>query len=124
VAVGDINNDGLPDICFTGNQVQNRLYLNKGNLRFEDISAKAGLSAKTGWSNGVSMADVNGDGLLDIYICRSGLVPAEQRSNLLFINKAIFNSARKLQLMGLMTRAIPRRPPFLTTTKTATWICT
>lgn len=100
VAVGDINNDGLPDLCFTGNQVPNRLYLNKGKLQFEDITEKAGLHAR-GWSNGVSMADVNGDGLLDIYICRSGLVPAQQRTNLLYINKGSLQFSEEAAAYGL-----------------------
>src|SRR5579859_649294 len=87
VAIGDLNNDGLPDIVFTGNMVTNGIYINKGNLKFEDITQKSGIGEKGGWCTGVTMADINQDGWLDIYICRSGLPREEDRRNLLFINK-------------------------------------
>lgn len=90
VTVGDINNDGLPDIFFAANEGPNRLYLNKGNFRFEDITESSGVNPPNKhWSTGAVMADVNGDGWLDIYICQGGyaiLPDPEQRENLLLIN--------------------------------------
>src|SRR3954465_14369992 len=68
VAVGDVDNDGLPDLYFTSNLGPNRLYLNKGNYRFEDVTARAGVADSIGWKTGVTMADVNGDGYVDIYV--------------------------------------------------------
>ncbi|WP_254089142.1 VCBS repeat-containing protein [Dawidia soli] len=86
VAVGDLNNDGLPDLYFSGNQVANTLYLNKGHWKFEDITAKAGVAVPQGWKTGVTLADINQDGWLDIYVCRSARTESTQRKNLLFIN--------------------------------------
>ncbi len=86
VAIGDINNDSLPDIYFTANMGPNKLYLNKGNFTFEDITFSAGVQGEMTWSTGVTMADVNGDGYLDIYVCNSGDVNGDKKKNELFIN--------------------------------------
>lgn len=86
VAIGDVNNDALPDIYFTANQGQNKLYLNKGDFKFEDITEKAKVGGTRPWSTGVSMVDINGDGLLDIYVCNSGDPKGENKQNELFIN--------------------------------------
>ncbi|MEA1784817.1 VCBS repeat-containing protein [Arenibacter sp. GZD96] len=86
VAIGDLNNDGLPDIYFTGNMVGSHLYINKGNFKFEEIAKEAGVFAEGLWNTGTTMADVNGDGFLDIYVCRSAAPDPNKRKNLLFIN--------------------------------------
>ena len=86
VAIGDINNDGLPDIYFSGNSVANKLYLNKGDFHFQDISRFANVEGRPGWKTGVTMADVNNDGWLDIYLCHSGKLQIDQLKNELFIN--------------------------------------
>lgn len=89
VAIGDINNDGLQDLFFVGNQVQNKLFLNKGNLKFDDISKSSGIEQATKfWDTGVSMIDINADGWLDIFVCRSGSADEKRTmTNLLYINQ-------------------------------------
>ena len=89
VAVADFNNDGLPDLYFTGNQVSDRLYLNKGNLQFEDVSEASGIAKLNFWSSGVSVVDINQDGLTDIYVSVTMDKDSTQRQNLLYINKGI-----------------------------------
>jgi hypothetical protein len=86
VGIGDLNNDGLPDLFFTSNMSENRLYINKGNWKFEDVSIEAGITGRGSWSTGVSIADINNDGWLDIYVCNvSGHLDFKGR-NELFLN--------------------------------------
>jgi hypothetical protein len=112
VAVGDINQDGLPDIYFTANTPgQNKLYLNKGNFEFEDITNKAGVGGGSDWCTGVTMADVNGDGLLDIYVCALANMHGFKGHNELFINNGngTFTERAKdygLDLSGYCTQAV------------------
>ncbi len=101
VAVGDVNNDGLTDIFFTGNMVKNRLYLNKGNFTFENITDKAGVALQQGWCTGASMIDINGDGKLDIYICRSAATNPALRRNLLYINNGDLTFSEQGAAYGL-----------------------
>jgi hypothetical protein len=87
VAAGDLNGDGLPEVMLTSNQHGNKLYLNKGQFQFQDITDEAGVGGKGLWATGVTFADVNGDGLLDIYVCYAGNVAGKQRANELYINQ-------------------------------------
>ena len=87
VAIGDINNDGLSDVYLTANLGENKLFLNKGNLQFEDISESAGITLADKWSTGVTMIDINADGLLDIYVCNAGAKKGADQKNALFINQ-------------------------------------
>ncbi|AYB29177.1 VCBS repeat-containing protein [Chryseolinea soli] len=100
VAIGDLNNDSLPDLYFTGNRVGDRLYLNKGDLKFEDVTQAAGIR-KQGWSTGVTLVDINADGLLDIYVCKSGNYPASKRANQLYINQGNMRFREEAQSWGL-----------------------
>jgi hypothetical protein len=101
VALGDVNNDGLLDVYFSANQGPNKLYLNKGNFVFEDITVKAGVAGTRAWSTGVSMADVNGDGWIDIYVCNSGNVAGDDKENELFINNGDLTFTERAQEYGV-----------------------
>ncbi len=101
VAIGDVNNDGLPDIYFSGNQVKNKLYLNKGNLTFEDITQTAGVAGNSSWNTGAIMGDVNGDGLLDIYVCAVVGINGFNGYNELFINNGDHTFTESAQKYGL-----------------------
>ena len=92
VAIGDFNNDSLSDIFFSGNMVSNRLYLNKGNLKFEDITTQAKLFSIEKWNSGVALADVNADGWLDIYVCATISDDSSRRANALYINQGLNES--------------------------------
>ena len=89
VGVGNFNGDSLPDLYFTGNTADNALYLNRGDFRFEDVTAAAGVGGEGRWSSGVAVADVNADGLDDIYVCATVLQPNRRRANLLYINEGV-----------------------------------
>ncbi len=101
VALGDINNDGLLDIFMCSNMSSNVLYLNRSGFRFDDISASSGVEGKGRWSTGVSLADVNGDGFLDIYICNSGNIEGDDRRNELYINNGDLTFTERAGEYGL-----------------------
>lgn len=102
VATGDINNDGLMDIYFAGNEVPNKLYLNTGGMKFKDITESAGVAGGPGWDNGVTFIDINSDGWLDIYVCRGGFRDTDaERKNLLFINNGKLGFTEEAKKYGL-----------------------
>ncbi|MEZ4963753.1 MAG: VCBS repeat-containing protein [Saprospiraceae bacterium] len=119
VGIGDINNDGLQDVFFSSNMGENRLYLNKGEWKFEDITQKAGVQGKGSWSTGVAMADINGDGWLDIYVCNSGNARSDEKSansfsrvNELFVNNGDGTFTERAAEFGLADRGLTTHTAF------------
>jgi hypothetical protein len=112
VAVGDLNNDGLQDLVFTGNMVKNGIFINKGDLEFEDITEKSGIGKYNGWCTGVTIIDINNDGWLDIYICRSGFQNSASRKNLLFINRGDLTFTESAAQYGLNDSAYSTQASF------------
>ncbi len=112
VAIGDINNDGLPDIYFTANMGPNKLYLNKGNLEFEDISLTAGVEGNKPWSTGVTMADVNADGFLDIYVSNAGNLEKNSHDNDLYINNGDLTFTEKAEQYNLASSGFSTQASF------------
>lgn len=113
IAVGDINNDGLPDIFLTANQGKNKLFLNKGNFSFEDISATAQIEGKSSWNTGATMADVNGDGWLDIYVCAVVGINGFVGHNELFINNGDNTFSERSEQFQLNTQSYSSSAAFL-----------
>ena len=101
VGIADVNNDQLPDIYFCGNMVPDRLFLNKGNFQFQDITETSGIINSSVWSAGVSMVDINGDGWMDIYVCKSGPPEGEVRYNTLYINNGDLTFTESSRSYGL-----------------------
>ena len=112
VAIGDINNDGLLDVYLTGNISPNKLYVNQGDFKFKDITTEAGVEGNRAWSTGVSMADVNGDGLIDIYVCNSGDIKGDNKQNELFINNGDLTFTERAQEYGIADRGYTTHAAF------------
>jgi len=112
VGIGDLNNDGLADIYFCSNQAGNKLYLNRGGFKFEDITEKAGVGCHGSWSTGVAIADIDGDGWNDIYVCKSGKPGGQGRSNELFINNGNLTFTEKAKDLGLENLGLSNHASF------------
>tara|TARA_B100001057_G_scaffold149405_2_gene149311 strand:+ start:10033 stop:13374 length:3342 start_codon:yes stop_codon:yes gene_type:complete len=112
VGLGDVNNDGLLDIYFTANQLPNRLYINKGNFVFEDVTKTAKIGGNKAWSTGVSMVDINSDGWLDIYVCNSGDINGDNKQNEFFINNGDGTFSEKAEEMGLADKGLSTHASF------------
>lgn len=112
VALGDINNDGLADVFLTSNAGANKLFLNKGNFQFEDITEKAGIIKDNKWNTGVVFSDVDGDGWLDIYVCSSGHMGTGERKNKLYINNHNSSFTESAEKFGLAVSAYSTQVSF------------
>ena len=112
VGLGDVNNDGLLDIYLTANQLSNRLYINKGNFVFEDVTKTAQIGGSRAWSTGVSMVDINSDGWLDIYVCNSGDVNGDNKQNEFFINNGDGTFSENAEEMGLADSGLSTHAAF------------
>jgi len=112
IAIGDINQDGLEDLFFTSNLNTNKLFLNKGDCKFEDITEKAGVGGAGAWSTGATIVDVNNDGLMDIYVCNSGHIEGDERENELYINKGDLSFTEQAEEWGLKSNAFSMQAAF------------
>lgn len=101
VAIGDLNNDGWADVYFTANMGSNKLFLNKGNWQFEDITEQAGLAEENKWSTGVALVDINADGFLDVYVCNAGFIEGSDQKNSLYINNGDLTFTEQAEEYGL-----------------------
>jgi hypothetical protein len=115
VGIGDFNNDSLPDIFFSGNMVSCKLYLNKGNMRFADVTDAAGAGGEGKWCKGVSVVDINNDGLMDIYISAGALPSATSKKNILYINEGVDKTS------GFRTLKMKRKSMAWTIAPTHRW---
>jgi len=112
VGIGDLNGDDLPDVYFTANMGPNKLFINEGEMKFRDVTIQAGVAGTRGWSTGVSMADVNADGKLDIYVCNSGKLEGDDRANELFINQGDGTFLEQADEYGLADRGLSTHAAF------------